>query len=204
MTSPIEFYFDFTSPFGFIGSQRIEEIANQHNRKIHWHPIVLGFIFKVTESRPLVELPLKGDYSLMDMARSAREYDIDMRMPTSFPVSTVGASRAVLWLQSQEQQGSSQQSTALIHALYKAYFVNDTDISKVDNLISIAQSVGVDGSQLSGALQDSTVKALLKEAVDTALAKQVFGSPFMIVDGEHFWGSDRLDQLDRWLDSGGW
>ena len=204
MSKPIEFYFDFTSPFGYIGSQRIAAIAARYNRDVRWHPIVLGFIFKVTQSRPLVELPLKGDYARMDMARSARQHNIQLNVPDNFPISTVAASRAVLWLQSIEPQGEHEQSTALIHALYKAYFVDNIDISDPATVVSVAESTGVDAAELSSALQDNSVKALLKQAVDSALEERVFGSPFMIVDGEQFWGSDRLDQLDRWLDTGGW
>jgi len=97
MPQPIDFYFDFTSPYGYLASTRIEAIASRHARDINWHPIVLGFVFKITGSQPLVSIPLKGDYAKMDMERSARQHGIAYQMPDNFPVGTVAAARASLW-----------------------------------------------------------------------------------------------------------
>jgi len=68
----------------------------------------------------------------------------------------------------------------------------------------VAATCGIDKATLAAALQDATVKGRLKTAVDNAIEKKVFGSPMMIVDGEMFWGNDRIEQLDRWLTRGGW
>lgn len=204
MQSPIEFYFDFSSPFGYLGAQQIEAIAGKHNREVIWKPIVLGFIFKTTQSKPIIEIPLKGEYTKHDLERSARELGIEYTMPTPFPINSITAARAVLWSNSNATSGVSEQATALIHALFKAYYVQGKDISQAEEVINVAHSVGIDRDTLTNALQDDKVKALLKNAIEEALDKNVFGSPFMIVDSEPFWGSDRLNQLDRWLDVGGW
>ncbi|MGH8677651.1 MAG: DsbA family protein, partial [Burkholderiales bacterium] len=69
MVNPIEFYFDFSSPYGYFGSTRISALAAKHGRSVVWKPILLGAVFKVTGSGPLPSQPLKGDYSLRDIAR---------------------------------------------------------------------------------------------------------------------------------------
>jgi len=88
-------------------------------------------------------------------------------------------------------------------ALYHAYFVNNIDISDTANVLSTAGSIGIDESALSAALDTTEVKALLKSAVDEAVKKGVFGSPFILLDGEPFWGHDRLELVDHWLETGG-
>src|SRR3546814_1297117 len=70
MAAPLEFYFDFASPYGYIGAQRIDAIAARHGRKIDWRPMLLGAVFKVAGTQPLTEYPLKGQYSVHDFNRS--------------------------------------------------------------------------------------------------------------------------------------
>src|SRR5215831_19244283 len=72
MIAAIDFYFDFSSPYGFLASQKIEALAQKHGRAVDWHPVLLGVIFKETAMAPLTAIPLKGDYSRRDFARSAR------------------------------------------------------------------------------------------------------------------------------------
>jgi len=72
MSASIDFYFDFSSPYGYLASEKIEAMAARHTRGVDWHPILLGVIFKQTGAAPLTMVPLKGDYSRRDMPRSAR------------------------------------------------------------------------------------------------------------------------------------
>jgi 2-hydroxychromene-2-carboxylate isomerase len=76
MAAPIDFYFDFSSPYGYLAAQKIEALAAKHGREVDWHPVLLGVIFKETGSAPLTMVPLKGDYSRRDFERSARFHGI--------------------------------------------------------------------------------------------------------------------------------
>lgn len=196
----IDFYFDFSSPYGYLASERIEAIAAKHGRTVTWHPILLGAINKITGYQVLVDVPLTGPYAVHDFSRSAREHEIPYHMPEAFPIAGVAASRAFLWVAEQDKE----QAVALMHALYRAYFVDGTDISSPAEVITVATSIGIDGEALTAGMQDDKIKALLRTVVEAAIERGVFGSPFVIADGEPFWGNDRLDQLDRWLESGGW
>ena len=92
----------------------------------------------------------------------------------------------------------------MVQAFFKAYYVDGKDIGDANVVLETASDLGIDKDTLAAALQEPTVKDRLKTAVNNALEKQVFGSPMMIVDGESFWGNDRIEQVDRWLTRGGW
>lgn len=198
LPSPIDFYFDFSSPYGYFGALHIEELAAQYGRQIHWHPILLGPVFKLMQTAPLVSVPLKGDYARHDIVRTARFHNILFQFPDIFPISSQHAARAVLWV----QKHHAAQTTKFIHKLYRAYFTETIDISQAGNVVRIAGDLGIDTVQLNAALHDQVLKAALKAEVDAAIERGVFGSPFVIADGEPFWGFDRFYQLEIFLQKG--
>ncbi|MGH8799148.1 MAG: 2-hydroxychromene-2-carboxylate isomerase [Casimicrobiaceae bacterium] len=200
MPAPLEFYFDFSSPYGFLASERIEAIAARHARGIVWHPILLGAVFKQTGAVPLTQVPLKGDYAKRDFARSARLHGVAFRMPSLFPIPTQAPARIVLWLERQQPA----LAVGALHALYRGFFVDDVDISNPDRAAAVVARSGVDEAAARAAVDDPAIKDALKAENEKAIAAGVFGSPFVVVDGEPFWGMDRLEQVDRWLASGGW
>jgi 2-hydroxychromene-2-carboxylate isomerase len=201
MSAPIGFYFDFSSPYGYLASEKIEALAARHGRGVDWHPILLGVVFRQTGVVPLTEVPLKGDYSRRDMPRSAKFHGIDgFRMPSTFPIATQAPARIVLWLKNRDPA----LATTVTHALYRGFFRDDIDISNPDAASAIAAGCGADAATVRAAIDDPAVKDALRSETAQAIAAGVFGSPFIIVDGEPFWGVDRLDQVDRWLATGGW
>ena len=74
MPAPLRFHFDFSSPYGYLASERIESLAARHERAVDWRPMLLGAAFKVAGTQPLTSIPLKGDYARRDMPRTARFY----------------------------------------------------------------------------------------------------------------------------------
>src|SRR5690625_5863739 len=77
----LDFYFDFSSPYGYLAAEQIEALAARHGRRVAWRPFLLGAVFKQIGGQPLVQQPLKGDYSRRDMERSARELELPLRFP---------------------------------------------------------------------------------------------------------------------------
>jgi 2-hydroxychromene-2-carboxylate isomerase len=161
--------------------------------------VLLGVVFKSTGSAPLASIPLKGDYSMNDIARSARYLGVPYRRPSDFPIATQHAARGYFWLADSDPQLARN----FAHACYRAYFIHDRNISQPDALHDLAASLGVDPAKFAMAVNDPASKARLKVEVDRAIARGVFGSPYFIVDGEAFWGVDRLQQLEKWLAEGG-
>jgi 2-hydroxychromene-2-carboxylate isomerase len=199
MTTPIDFHFDFSSPYSFLASEQIEPLAARHGRTVVFRPLLLGVIFKASGSAPLTEqYGPKAKYSVHDFERSARFAGIRYRHPSRFPIGAVGASRAVLWL----QQHQPDRANPFVHAVFRAFFQEDRDISDAAVVAGIAQSIGVDGETLMQRAQEPAIKDLLRRRVEEAVASGIFGAPTIVVDGEVFWGNDRLPQIERWLATG--
>ena len=200
MAAPIDFYFDFSSPYGYLASQRIEALAAKHGRTVDWHPILLGVVFKQTGTGPLTEIPLKGDYSRRDLVRSARFHGLaEFRMPSRFPIPSQAPARIVLWQKARDPAAVAR----LVKAYFHAFFVDDIDISAPDNALTVAANTGIDAGTARAVIDDPAIKEALKRNVESAISRGVFGSPFIIVDGEPFWGLDRFGQIDKWLATGG-
>ncbi len=200
MAAAIEFYFDFSSPYGYLAAQRIEEVAEEYEREVLWKPFLLGAVFKTTGARPALDIPMKGDYARHDLARSARLYDTPFVLPEVFPFMSVAACRATYWL----NESDPEEARELIEALYDTAFGEGQSIAKPAEVAAVAEELGHDPDQVLAALQEPRIKDLLRTEVEAAIAKGVFGSPYMIVDDEPFWGFDRLDDLALWLEMGGW
>jgi 2-hydroxychromene-2-carboxylate isomerase len=197
---PIDFYFEFSSPYGYIASRIVDEFEKRVGRPVNWRATLLGPVFKLTGQPPLIEIPMKGEYSKMDFSRSARLHKVPYSHPEKFPIGTVAALRAFYWVEDRDPA----QSRALAKALYCAYFVEGRDISAPATVVEIAKSVGVDSAALAAALEDPAVKERARKEVEAAIAAGVFGSPFFVIDGEPFWGVDRLPMVEEWIRTGGW
>ena len=200
MSEAIDFYFDFSSPYGYFAAEKIDEIAARHGRSVIWRPILLGAVFKITGQQPLPSIPLKSDYAKRDLERCARLFGLPFRIPSTFPIAGTAPSRAFYWLADQDPVLAKR----LARTLYRAYFAEDRNISKPEVTVEVASTLGIEASALSRALDDAAVKDRLRREVDAAIGRGVFGSPYIVVDGEPFWGADRLDHIERWLATGGW
>lgn len=198
MPAPIDFYFDYSSPYGYFAAMKIDALGAKYGRSVNWKPILLGVVFKVTGGQPLPSLPLKGAYALRDILRSARFHDVEYKQPSKFPVATQAPARAFYWA----NEGDPALAKKLAQALYQAYFVRDRDISSPEITADVASELGLQRDEVLAALGDAAVKDRLKNAVEAAIELGVFGSPYIVVDGEPFWGIDRFDQLERWLARG--
>jgi len=198
MASPIEFYFDFSSPYSYLASEQIEPLAARYGRVVEYKPTLLGAAFRVSGGRPLTEIPVKGDYSRHDFARSARFANVPFRLPEPFPIATVQAARACLVL----QQERPDRVAPFVHGAFRAYFVQGRNIGETEVVREVLSECGADAQAVLQATEQPQVKERLKAAVEASLARGVFGAPYIIVDGEPFWGNDRLPQIERWLSSG--
>jgi len=198
--TPVDFYFDFSSPYGYFASTRIDAIAAKHGRTVNWHPILLGAVFKVTGGAPLPSLPLKGDYARIDIPRCARAFGLSFNFPGKFPIPTQVAARMTVWAQGLDVE----RAKTLARALYHAYFAENRDITDAEVCADVAAACHFDRAKALAANNDQAVKDKLKLEVDGAIARNVFGSPYVLIDGEPFWGADRLDHVERWLATGGW
>lgn len=198
--NPIEFYFDFSSPYGYLMAEKIDALAERFGRRVLWRPVLLGVIFQASGSRPPVDgSSAKSRYMERDFVRSARFMGVPYNPPSRFPLPTQNAARAFYWLEDRD----SAEARRFARAVYRAFFVEDKDISSPEVVFDIAAGLGIDRAALAEAVKSQALKDRLKAEVDAALDKGVFGSPHVIIDGEPFFGADRLPQIERWLADGG-
>lgn len=199
MKPPIDFYFDFSSPYSYIASEWVEALAARHGRTVRWHAILLGATFQAAELKSPVSHPIKRDYSLRDFRRSARFEGVPYVQPEEFPIPTQNAARVFWWLNDSRDPGAA---TAWARAGLRAYFTRGVMLSQPEALKALVAASGIDAAQAEAAWNDPHWKARLKRSNDEAIAAGVFGAPFFFVDGEPFWGNDRKAQIERWLAQG--
>lgn len=197
----ILFYFDYISPFGWIAAERIGELAARHGRSVTWRPILLkATVVEAMGLPPLLDTPLKGPYLLHDAKRQARLYGLRLHKGAGGLFSSVAAARATVWA----RRFAPDAVEPLILALYRCRMQDGADISTPQSVVAIAAKAGIDADALAVALDDPAVKAELKSDIDDAIRQGIFGSPTLVIDGEAFWGSDRIDQAMSWMVGGGW
>ena len=197
---PIEFYFEFASPYGYFASVTIDSIAEKHGRIALWRPVMLGVALNATGSRPNVLVPMKGEYFKRDIVRCAKVMNLPFSLPKKMPMNSLSASRAFYWLNEQDPARAKE----LAVAIYYEYWGLGNDMSDLDDVVRVAETVGIDGEQLKVGCQSQTIKDKLRDVTMASVDAGVFGSPFIIADEEQFWGHDRLNLLDQWLDTGQW
>ncbi|MDH4059312.1 MAG: 2-hydroxychromene-2-carboxylate isomerase [Aquincola sp.] len=196
MKPPIDFYFDFSSPYSYIASEWVDAVAARHGRAVHWHAILLGATFQAAELKSPVSHPIKREYSIRDFGRSARFAGLPYVMPGKFPIPTQNAARVFWWL---HDTAAPERAVAWAHTGLRAYFTQGHDLSDAAVLRGVLTDAGIDVAAAEAAYTDPLWKDRLRRENDAAIAAGVFGAPFFIVDGEPFWGNDRRAQIEAWL-----
>lgn len=198
--NPVEFWFDFSSPYAYLASAQIAEIADEYGRSVMWRPFLLGAVFKETGARPNVDNPFKKEYMGRDVARFARLYEMDFIWPEPFPVSTLVPARIFYWVERYQPEKVGD----FVGSVFDSFFSRGRNIAEASVVLDAAADVGLDRAVLEEALEEPVVKERLKAVNDEAIKRKIFGAPITVVDGEMFWGADRLWMVEEWLQSGGW
>ncbi len=200
MSEPIKFYFDFSSPYAYFGALKIDGLAASFDREVDWHPILLGAVFKNTGNVSLANQPIKSDYAKHDWERLSRFMDIPWTLPEKFPIGTMAAARAYYWLKESDPVFAKKFGLAC----FNKYFAEGIDITGREIVADIGEDIGLNREELLTAIASDEFKQRLRNETQAATDAGVCGAPYFIVDGEPFWGSDRLWMIKRWLKSGGW
>jgi 2-hydroxychromene-2-carboxylate isomerase len=201
VAEPIDFFFEFASPYGYLASTQVDRIGARFGREVRWHPIMLGAALKATGARPLVQVPLKGPYMLHDLPRFARLLGVPFTAPPVMPGNSLHASRACVWI---EGERGAEAARRFAQGIFAAHWGEGRDIGSPEQVAAIAAPLGIDGGALLAAIADPAIKQKLKDRTQAALDRGVFGSPFIFIGDEPFWGADRLPQIEAWLEKGGW
>lgn len=195
---PIRFYFDFASPYAYFAAAGIDALGAEFGRKVEWRPVLLWAVFKAHGIAAPMDVPAKHAYFVRDMRRSAAFLGLPYVHPARLPLSSHLAARLFHAVAEEEPE----RAVRLARRVLAAFFAEAVDISDETAMLRLAGEVGIGPERATQAMKGPWGRALLEGAVADAIADGVVGSPYFLVDGEGFFGADRLPQL-RWFLSEG-
>jgi len=194
MSRKVEFYYDFSSPYTYIASERIEKICRDHGAELEWKPFLLGGVFNEIESKPAAEIDSKLQYIKKDTVESARFYGVPFNFPEVFPVNSVRSMRGAFAASEQDKLVEYN------HLLFRIYWTEGADLSSVEVLGEAVGRIGIDPEWFVNRIGEQEIKDKLRDETAVAVERGAFGAPTMFVDDKMFWGNDRLSFLERYLE----
>jgi 2-hydroxychromene-2-carboxylate isomerase len=198
MSKTVEYFMAPASPWAYLGHQRFVAIAKKHHANIELKPADIAKVFGATGGVPVAQRPIqRQEYRLAELTRWSTYLQIPLNLhPTFFPVSGELASKLIIATQ---QEVGAEAGLSVAFALGRAVWAEEKNIADGDTLASIADSLGLKGKDLMAHAASDAVAADYARHTDDALAAHIFGVPWYRVDGEGYWGQDRLDFVERAL-----
>lgn len=199
MSRSVDYYFSLASPWAYLGHAPFMEIAARHGLEVNFKPVFLGDVFEQTGGLPLARRhPARQRYRLMELQRwrekRGQSFVIE---PRHVPFNPSLADRFVI-----AAITVGGDVDGLLRACFAGVWEREQNLADAATLVSIADAAGLDGSRLAEIAAGAAAEAIYALNVENAVEAGVFGSPAYVVDGEIFWGQDRLDLLDDMLMSG--
>ncbi|MGY4818402.1 2-hydroxychromene-2-carboxylate isomerase [Pseudomonas chlororaphis subsp. piscium] len=189
MSKTVEFFFDLGSPTSYLAYTQLPKICAQTGSQLIYQPMLLGGVFKATGNASPISVPAKGRYTLQDLARYARRYEVPLAFNPHFPINTLLLMRAVTGMQLRHPQ----RFIAFIDCLFRALWVEKRNLNDQATVAAVLSEGGFDPLEVLALTNDEEVKNALKDKTEQALQRGVFGAPSMFVDNQLFFGQDRLD-----------
>lgn len=193
MPHTIELFWDFSSPYSYLGSTQADALAARTGATLVWKPMLLGGVFKAigqADAPILTWSDPKRMHALKDMLRWAELYGVPFAFPSRFPTNSLKALRVYLALPEARRAGFRERT-------YRAYWAEDRDIA---DEATLRELVGEGADDALAATQRGEIKRALIDATDEAVKRGVFGAPTSIVDGEELiWGQDKIPLVERAL-----
>jgi 2-hydroxychromene-2-carboxylate isomerase len=187
MTKSVEFYFDVGSPTAYLAHKRLKQLKLESGCSIIYHPVLLGGLFKASGNSSPVTVPAKGRYMMMeDLPRFAKLYNVPLNTNPHFPINTLNLMRGAVSSLDEEYFDT------YIDTIFKAIWVEGRNMGDIDTVIEVLTAAGLDAKAIIEATQRPEVKQKLISNTEQAVERGLFGAPTMFVDGEMFFGQDRL------------
>ncbi|TAL04213.1 MAG: 2-hydroxychromene-2-carboxylate isomerase [Rhodospirillaceae bacterium] len=194
--TPLRFYFDFTSTFSYITVHRVDEVAARHGRTVDWRAISLGHLFKAQGITPPPLIPAKFKYLVLDFKRSCAREGLPCKMPDPFPPD-VRLARQMFWRLKAKDEGFSH---LYAKAIMSALFGRGESVASVGDIVKACRALpGLNLDDIKAAADDPAAKAAVVNVLEDAKTDGMIGAPFVVLDGEPFWGADRLGELEHRL-----
>jgi 2-hydroxychromene-2-carboxylate isomerase len=200
MPKHVDYYVSLNSPWTYLGSKRFEAIAKKHNAPVSIWPVDFGSVFAVSGGLPLPKrAPQRQAYRMMELKRWRDQVGVPLTLePKFFPANEMPAARCVIALR---ELGRMADAIKLAHAVLNALWVEEKDTGDPATLREIIAGCGLDADTVIKASESPIMAEKRDSYTKYAIDKGVFGAPSFVIDGEIFWGQDRLDFVDRKLAS---
>lgn len=191
----LDFWFDFASPYSYVGAMRVEAMCKAAGESLRWRPFLLGPIFTEQQGikdSPFNTQPVKGRYMWRDIERLCTKFSLPYSKPASFPQRSILANRLACIALEKPWCGD------FVRGVFRAEFGEGKDIALESVLGDVLSSLGVEPGPLFQQASLEPVKRQLRAFTDEAAALGIFGAPNAVVKGELFFGQDRLEDALAW------
>lgn len=193
MGKTLECYFDVGSPASYLAWTQLPDLASRHNAELVWKPMLLGGVFQATGNQSPAAIEAKGRYSRMDLQRFAARYGVTLNHNPYFPVNTLQLMRgAVAWLEEPRFQD-------YLKAVFTAMWVDEKNMGEPVVVAQVLTEAGFDPQDVIARASDQAVKDRLKAITEEAIGRGIFGAPTLFVNGDMFFGQDRLWMVEEAL-----
>ena len=187
MIKPLEFYFDFISPYSFLAHKQIREMENKEGIKVIYKPVLLGGLHNLHGIKAPAFIPAKAKHMVRDCKLIAEKNDIRFKFNAYFPIKTLNLMRGVLV--AEEDNVKKYYIDNIFNTIWQdGLNMNDTIVIQ-----KILQNLNINPKTFSLRINSSLIKDLLKKKTNEAHQKGVFGAPTFIVNNKIFWGQDRIE-----------
>ncbi len=196
MSKTIEFYFDFGSPTAYLAYKRLKQLEQQYSCVIEYKPVLLGALFRATNNVSPAMIPAKAKYMMAhDLSRFAKRYDVGFTMNPHFPINTLPLMRGAH--AAKEMDCFDQYCDALFDGIWQ----KGENLGDIEVISSALDDAAINSSELLAKVQTPEIKESLLTLTQEAIDRDLFGVPTMFIEGEMFFGQDRMDFIEERLAS---
>jgi|TARA_Y100000814_G_scaffold40801_1_gene25652 2-hydroxychromene-2-carboxylate isomerase len=186
MTKFIDFYFDFSSPYAYIGYKEIKKLEKKNSFKIKFMPIFLGGLHNAAGITPAAFIKLKSKYMIEDTKLVSKKKNISFHFNSYFPIKTVNFMRGVLIAEKDNSEKN------FIEKIFNAIWMDGLNMNDPIVINKVLKNIDLNPEIFLKKVSDQKVKDKLRKLTDDALKKKIFGVPAFVVNKKMFWGQDRL------------
>ena len=187
MTKSIDFYFDFSSPYAYIGYKEIKKFERKNSFKIRFMPILLGGLHNSAGVTPAAFISVKKKFMIDDTKLVAKKKGIEFTFNSYFPIKTVNFMRGVLIAE------ESNFDKIYIEKIFNAIWKDGLNMNDPIIINKVLKNIDLNPENFLAKATNQKIKDKLKKLTDNALKKNIFGAPTFVVNNKIFWGQDRLE-----------
>jgi 2-hydroxychromene-2-carboxylate isomerase len=199
MPAKVDYYFSMGSPWAYLGHGLFMDIARRHGVEVNFKPIFLGQVFAKTGGQPLAQRhPARQRYRLVDLQRWRERRSVPLNLQPKFsPFDPTLADRFIVAI-----VAAGKDPDAFMRRAMAGVWAEERNLADRLVIAELAEAAGLDSTSLIEAADGSMAEAVYALNLENAIAADVFGSPGYVLNGEVFWGQDRLELLEDALASG--